>query len=109
MSSLDFITADEAIEAIKRCAFDTGEVDAEGNPLPPVVHCFVGSIGADWSEPSAIAAVRNAYVHEGKPQIAWMDSLFGRCLVIIEAHDGRPGGRRRLFDTVTPPPAKESE
>lgn len=98
--SVTYITADEAKAAIRRCAFETGEVDPDGNNPRRVVHCFMGTLGADWDEGGALAAIDRAHVHDGVPQIGWMDSLFGRCLAVIEEQPD--GGRRRLqFDTVT--------
>lgn len=94
MSGVEYITAEQAIEAIERCAF------ADGDRM--VVHCFSGGIGCDWSVDAAIGVVHNAYVHEGVPQIAWADSLLGRCLVVVEADPPGKGGRQRAFDTVVP-------
>lgn len=106
--TIELITAEEAIAAIKRCAFETTETKFARDGTPAcdvtrsVVHCFSGGIGCDWDTASAIEAVNNAYVHEGVPQIAWMDSLFsdGQCLHIVERVDDS-GGRTRQFDTVT--------
>ena len=93
----EYLTADQAIEAIHRCAFDAG--DENGPDL--IVHCFSGGMGADWSVESAIATVRNAYVHDGVPQIAWAPGLLGRCLHVVERISNE-GGRTRVFDTVVP-------
>lgn len=95
--TVEHITADAAVEAIERCAFDAGGTDEPRM----VVHCFSGGIGCDWDTADAIETVRNAYVHEDVPQIAWMDSPFGRCLHVVERVDDS-GGRQRMFDTVTP-------
>lgn len=100
MSDTTMLTADEAIAAIERCAFLSQQPG--GSIERRIVHCFVRGMGADWDAESAIQAVRNAYVHEGEPQIAWADTMFGRCLVVLEADPSGKGGRSRTFDTVIP-------
>lgn len=92
-----FITADEAVAAAEACAFR----DHDRN----IIHCFTGGIGAEWDLAEVIDCIRRARVHDGIPQIAYVNTLFGRCLVVIEGMPDRvggpPTGRRRVFDTIT--------
>lgn len=85
----DVLTVDDAVKAIQRCAFTIHDDD-----LPTgrrIVHCFIGSMGADWDVTDAIREVRAASL------VGWTDSIFGRCLAVLT-----PDGRTRRFDTVTP-------
>lgn len=84
------LTAEQAVQAIERCAFAIPD-DTAPDGARRVVHCFVGSIGADWDEADAITVVRAAHV------VGWAPTLFGECLVAV-----MPDGKRRTFDTVTP-------
>lgn len=72
-----------AIDAIERCAIEDGD--------RRIVHCFIGTMGADWDMHEAVREVTASQV------VGWHDSLFGRCLVAI-----MPDGRVRTFDTVVP-------
>lgn len=97
------LTAEEAVAAIERCAMEVTETMLDGQTVDRrIVHCFMGGIGADWDVESAVECVRDAYVNEGVPQIAWIDTVFGRCLVVLQSEPDGDGGRRRLFDTVVP-------
>lgn len=89
------LSVDEAIAAIERCAFTIPDRDNDGEPMYQagrrIVHCFIGTMGADWDVAAAIDEVRNA------DRVGWAHSLFGECLVAV-----MPDERRRTFDTVTP-------
>lgn len=90
MSDIQEISAEEAVAAIERCAFTTDEGER-------IVHCFAGSLGADWDADGAIDAARSAR------RIAWIDHIFtpGMCLGMeVEVEPGE--FRVRVFDTVTP-------
>ena len=106
--SVEMLTVEEAIAAAERCAFEVTETERrkDGPDVEVarrVAHCFSGGIGCDWDVESVIATIKNAYVHDGEPQIAFSDSLFGRCLHVIERiDDTETGGKLRLFDTITP-------
>ena len=105
--SVEFITAEEAIAAAERCAFETTETrwQKDGPDIEVtrrIAHCFSGGIGCDWDIESVIETINNAYVDPDEgPQIAWMDGMFGRCLHVIDK-TSEDGGRTRMFDTITP-------
>lgn len=79
------ISTEEAVAAIEASTY----CDGDGNPL---VHCFIGFIGADWSRASAIDEVRKA------TRCAWVRTVWGEHLGIEVA-----GENVRLFDTVKAP------
>lgn len=89
------LTVDEAIAAIERCAFTIPELDDDGEPNYQggrrIVHCFIGTMGADWDVEDAINEVRIAAA------VGWRRTLFGECLVAVPSN-----GNWRAFDTVTP-------
>lgn len=91
-----WLDREAAAAAIERCAHEEA---ASGRRI---VHCFAGSVGADWDAADALVAVEEAHTSEdGQLQVAFVDSLFGRCLaVLVPRDDGEL--RRLLFDTVTP-------
>lgn len=78
------LTIGEALDAVDRCAFEI-----EGGRR--VVHCFQGTIGADWDVEAVARTVADSMSR------GWFDSMFGRCLCVLTA-----GARTLVFDTVTP-------
>jgi hypothetical protein len=88
------LTKEEAEAAARRCAFVVVD-DLESDEYDPnvgrsIIHCFRGSIGADWDLDSVLRVIERA------DQWAWADSLFGRCLAVL--YDGKV----YVFDTVVP-------
>jgi hypothetical protein len=81
------ITPDQAEEALRAHAFHDEEADRH------VVHCFAGTIGADWDLEGAVKLVR-----QPDARCSYEFSIFGRCLVV------RTDEFTRTFDTVPYPP-----
>ena len=67
------INPKEAIEAVKK---------VKGK----VIHCFMGSFGADWNKKDVISLIKKS------KRIAWADNMFNHNLCIIN------DGRLRCFD-----------
>ena len=85
----------EFLDAIRTSAWDQGEkcphCDGAGtirNGTNRTVHCFLGSIGADWSEQSALDLIAAA------DEVQWHRGLFGVC---IAAHSE---GKWYAFDQL---------
>lgn len=70
------ITADEAVAALTKAGFKVTDPEdsAHGRTL---VHCYMGSFGADWDVDSAVALARHA------DDIAWMPNIFGHELAVL--------------------------
>ncbi len=89
------LTVDEAIAAVERCKWivpdewDAGEPRADAGR--EIVHCFRGSIGADWDASAAIELIRRSELCA----FAWF--LFGGVCLGVKAD-----GNTYWFDGVHP-------
>lgn len=77
------ITKPEAVEAVRARAFTTDEGRA-------IVHCFSGTLGADWDLDGVVSLI------EGADDIAWLPNIFGHELAVLAE------GRIRSFDVKAP-------
>lgn len=96
------LTRDEAIAAVRRCAFECvpDPEEPSSDDGRRLVHNFLSFIGCDWDEATAIDLI-----NEPDASCQWGDTVFGRCLMVEATSHGRwDDGRRKLyvFDTVTP-------
>jgi hypothetical protein len=57
-----------------------------------LIHCFMGSMGADWDLESAVKLVRRS------DDVAWIDNLFSHNLGVLA------DGRVHCFDARKPEP-----
>lgn len=113
MSEVQWLTKEEAIAAIERCASDVTEELSDGTvEQRRVVHSMAGSMGCDWDTFAAIEAIEHAVTDEddGRLQIGYTDTMFGRCLAVVWMDldtfgpDPTKRSRRRsiTFDSVKP-------
>jgi hypothetical protein len=78
-----------AAEALRKAAFRVTDLDSQdyGRQL---VHCLIGTMGADWDLDAALADLAKA------SEVAWVDGLAGHDLAVLV------GGRLRNFNVRRP-------
>ena len=65
MSNVQFITKEDAFDAV--------HADKR-----PIIHCFIGSIGADWDKKDIIKEI------EACNQVGWVEDIFKHNLAVFD-------------------------
>lgn len=89
MSSAVDLTTEQAADALRGAAFTVTDEDSSDHGRT-LIHCFLGSFGADWDLDSALALLGRA------ERVAWADHMFRHDLAIVA------DGRTHWFDVQRP-------